>query len=83
MCILGVLYIRAGPEPEGYNLSYSISLKNAFCFNLCKKRCSEASRLKVRSSSSFPNLEVPESFLITISTFFYNFVKHDVDVVYV
>ena len=34
----------AGAEPEGYNLSHSFSLKNIFCFNLSKKRCSEASR---------------------------------------
>ena len=60
MCILGVPYIRAGAEPEGYNLSYSISLKKFFCFNLHKKRCSEASRFKVGSSLSFLNLEVSE-----------------------
>ena len=30
LCILGVPYIRAGAEPEGYNLSYSISLKKFF-----------------------------------------------------
>ena len=33
-CILGVPYIRAGAEPEGYNLSYSILFKNYFCFQL-------------------------------------------------
>ena len=27
LCILGVPYMRAGAEPEGYNLSYSILLK--------------------------------------------------------
>ena len=42
--------MRAGAEPEGYNLSYSISLKELFCFNLRKKRCSEASHFKVVSS---------------------------------
>ena len=31
LCILGIPYIRAGAEPEGYNLSYSISLKKCFC----------------------------------------------------
>ena len=30
LCILGVPQIRAGAEPEGYNLSYSISLKKFF-----------------------------------------------------
>ena len=39
--------IQAGAELEGYNLSYSISLKSFFCFKLHKKRCSEVSRLKV------------------------------------
>ena len=29
-CILGVPSIRAGAEPEGYDLSYSISLKKFF-----------------------------------------------------
>ena len=43
-----------------YNLSYSISLKKFICFNLRKKRCSEASRFKVGSSLSFSNLEVSE-----------------------
>ena len=38
LCTLG-----AGAEPEGYSLSYSLSLKKFFCFNLRKKRCSEAS----------------------------------------
>ena len=33
-CILGVPQIRAGAEPKGHNLSYSISLKKFFCFNL-------------------------------------------------
>ena len=42
MCILGVPQIRAGAEPERYILSYSISLKMVFCFNLRKKLCSEA-----------------------------------------
>ena len=60
MCILGVPYIRAGAEPKGSNLSYSISLKKFFCFKLRKKRCSEASRFKVGSSLSFLNLEVSE-----------------------
>ena len=49
--------ICAGAEPEGYNLSYSISLKKFFCFNLSKKRYSEASRFKGGSSLSFPNLK--------------------------
>ena len=44
----------------GYNLSYSFSLKKFLCFNLRKKRCSEASHFKVRSSLSFSNLEVSE-----------------------
>ena len=52
--------MRAGAETEGYNLSYLISLKRLFCFNLRKKRCSEASRFKVWSSLSFSNLEVSE-----------------------
>ena len=60
LCSLGVTYVRAGAEPEGYNLSYWISLKKFFCFNLHKKRCSEASRFKVGSSLSFSNLEVSE-----------------------
>ena len=30
LCILGVPWIRAGAEPEGYNLSYSASLKKFF-----------------------------------------------------
>ena len=47
--ILGVPQIRAGGEPEGYNLSYSIKSKKFFCFNLRKKRCSEASRFRVGS----------------------------------
>ena len=52
--------IRAAAEPEGYNLSYSISLKKIFCFNLRTKRCSEASRFEVGSSFRFSNLEVLE-----------------------
>ena len=52
--------MRAGAEPEGYNLSYSISLKTFFSFNLRKERCSEASRCKVGSSLSFSNLELSE-----------------------
>ena len=60
LCILGVPWIRAGGEPEGYNLSYSISWKNFLCFNLRKKRCSEASGFKVGSSLRFSYLEVPE-----------------------
>ena len=40
LCILGVRQIRARAEPEGYNLSYSFSLKKVFCLNLRKKRCS-------------------------------------------
>ena len=35
-------------------------IKNVLCFNLRKKRCSENSRFKVRSSLSFYNLEVSE-----------------------
>ena len=53
-------YIRAGAEPEGYSLLYSFSLKRFFCFNLRKKRCSQASRFKVGSSLSFSDLEVSE-----------------------
>ena len=60
LCILGVPYIRAGAEPEGYNLPYSISLKRFFCLNLPKKCCSEALRFKVRSPLRLSNLEVPE-----------------------
>ena len=51
---------RTGAEPERYNLSYSFSLKTFFCFSLRKKRFSETSRFKVRSSSTFSNLEVSE-----------------------
>ena len=51
MCILGVPEIRAGAEPEGYNLSCSISLKKFFCFNLREKRCTEASRFKKDNKS--------------------------------
>ena len=50
--------IRAGAEPEGYNLSYSISFRTFFCFNLRKERCNEASRFKGESSMSFSNLEL-------------------------
>ena len=50
--------MQAGADPEGYSLSYSILLKKFLCFNLHKKRCSEASRLKVGSTLSFSNLEV-------------------------
>ena len=57
LCIIGLPKIRAGVEPEGYNLSYSISLKKFCYFNLRKKRSSEASRFKVGSSLSFSNLE--------------------------
>ena len=53
LCILGVPQIRVAAKPEGCNLSYSISLKKFFCFNLRKKRCSEAFRFKVGSSLSF------------------------------
>ena len=54
LCILGGPYIRAVAEPEGYNLSYSISLK-FFRFNLRRKCCSEASRFKAGSSLNFSN----------------------------
>ena len=37
LCILGLPQIRAGAEPEGYNLSYSFSLKKFLCLNLRKK----------------------------------------------
>ena len=30
LCIFGVPQMRAGAEPEGYNLSYSFSLKKFF-----------------------------------------------------
>ena len=60
LCIFGVPLMRAAAEPEGYNLSYSFLLEKFFCFNLRKKRCSEASRFKVGSSLSFSNLEVSE-----------------------
>ena len=53
-CILEVLQIRAGAEPEGYNLLYSFSLKTS--------RYSEASRFKVGPSSRFSNLEISEMF---------------------
>ena len=33
LCILGVPQIRAGAEPEGCNLSYSISLQKLFFFS--------------------------------------------------
>ena len=55
--------MRAGAEPEGYNLSYSILLKKFFCFNLRKTLCSEASRFKAGSSLSFSNLELSEIIL--------------------
>ena len=58
--MLGVPYIPAGAEPERYNLSYSISLKKFLCFNLRRKRCSEASRFEVGHSLRFSNLEVSE-----------------------
>ena len=58
LCILEVLQIRAGAEPEGYNLLYSFSLKMFFCLKSREKRCSEASRFKVESSSIFSNIEV-------------------------
>ena len=60
LCILGLSQIRAGAEPEGYNLSYSFSLKKFLCSHLRKKRYSEVSRLKVGSILSFSNLEVSE-----------------------
>ena len=46
--------------PYRTNLSYSFSLKKFLCFNLRKKRFSEASRFKVGSSLSSSNLEVSE-----------------------
>ena len=49
--------IRAGAEPEGYNLLYSISFKKFFCFKLSKERGNEASRFKGESSMRFSNLE--------------------------
>ena len=52
--------MRAGAETERYDLSYSFLLKKFFCFNLGKKRCTEASRFKVGSSLSFSNLDVWE-----------------------
>ena len=52
--------MQSEAKPEGYNLSYSFSLKRFFCFNLREKRCSEASCLKIGSSLSFSNLEVSE-----------------------
>ena len=49
----------AGTEPEGYNLSYSISLKKFFSNSAYKKkRCSEASHFKIGSSLNFSNIEV-------------------------
>ena len=33
LCILGITWTPAGEKPEGYNLSYSVSLKKCFCFN--------------------------------------------------
>ena len=52
--------MRAGAEPEGYNLSYSISLEKVFCFNSRKKRFNKVSRFKVGSSLGFLNLQVSE-----------------------
>ena len=60
LCFLGVLQIRAGAEPEGYNLLYPFSLNKFSSFNLPKKDCSEASRFNVGSSSILSNLEVSE-----------------------
>ena len=41
-CILGVPYeLRAGAEPEGYNLSYSFSLKTIFVSTYVKKTIAE------------------------------------------
>ena len=37
LCILGVPYIRAGAEREGYNLSYLISLKSFFVSTYVEK----------------------------------------------
>ena len=42
------------------NLSYQFSLKKSFCFNLRKKRFSEASCCKFGPSFSFSNLDVSE-----------------------
>ena len=42
LCILGVPWIRAGAEPEGYNLSYSFLLKKFFVSTYIKKHFSEA-----------------------------------------
>ena len=47
--------MQAGAEPEGYNLSYSFSLKKFFCFNLRKKRCSEASGHSMIETRRFTN----------------------------
>ena len=52
--------MRPGVEPEGYNLLYSIPLKNFFCFYLRQKRPSEVSHFKGGSSLSFLNLELSE-----------------------
>ena len=60
LCILGVPWIPAGAEPEGLNLSYSISLEKFFVSIYVKKRCSEASRFKVGCLLSFSNLDVSE-----------------------
>ena len=60
LCILGVPQILAEAEPEGCNLSYSISSKKFFCLNYIKKPCSGASHVKVGSLLSFTNLEVSE-----------------------
>ena len=58
--------MRAGTEPEGYNLSYSVLLKKFFCFTLCKLRCSEALRFKVGSSLRFLNFEASEIISSTV-----------------
>ena len=60
MWIIGVPYIRVRAEPEGYNLSDSISSKKFFCFKLRKKCCSKALLFKVGFSLSFSILEVSE-----------------------
>ena len=52
--------MRAGAEPEGYILLHLFSLKKFLCFNLRKKRYSEASRFKIGSSLSFSNLEMSQ-----------------------
>ena len=52
-CILGVAKIGAGAD-----LRYSFWWRKCFCFNLCKKCSSEASRLKIGPLLSFLNLDV-------------------------